>query len=348
MSPDQTRLDTPLAGARALARLNDAARAHAYDIDALPWAGGVDRERMFFPEDQMPLAFVPSWQLLREDEARQANQWYACAVSEQFIFLEEAFLVPAVQALLRTKETKRDHALCEALETFVVEEQKHGEMFRRALVCADAERYGQTSSSSSSSSSRPAPFYTPARAGVAFGALCLRLPTIFVAWPWLGMILEEKTIAYHRAYERAVTAGASLDPLHHAVHRFHFLDEARHVQLERVLIERLWDPATTVLKDLNRPLLFRALAQYTRPRRQSVSANIVRALGERFPRMQHLVEPLIDELMALRDDQAFQRQIYGHDAIPQTFRALQSRPELHGIDVVAPDFAAHHAAMVHS
>lgn len=64
----------------------------------------------------------------------------------------------------------------------------------------------------------------------------------------------------------------------------------------------------------------------------------MRALGDRFPRMAHLVEPLIAELMALRDDPAFQRRIYGHDAIPQTFRALQSRPELHGIDVVAPDF----------
>lgn len=311
-----------------LDRINQAARDHAFDVDAMPWRGGVEREGLFFPEDQVPLAFVPSWSQLRPDEQRQANQWYACAVSEQFIFLEEAFLMPAVQALLRVKETQRDPALCEALHTFVVEEQKHGEMFRRLLVSVDADRYRHG----------PRHFYTPARAGVQFGALCLRLPTLFVAWPWLGLILEEKTIAYHRAFERAAAAGASLDPLHHAVHRYHFLDEARHVQLERVLIEKLWDPATSVLKDLNRPLLFSALAQYTRPRRRSVSANIVRALGDRFPRMAHLVEPLIAEIMALRDDPAFQRQIYGHDAIPQTFRALQSRPELHGIDVVAPDF----------
>jgi hypothetical protein len=311
-----------------LDRINHAAREHAFDIDAIPWRGGVDDARHFFPDDQVPLTFVPSWSKLRPDEQRQANQWYACAVSEQFIFLEEAFLMPATRALLRLRQVRNDPALCEALSTFLVEEEKHGQMFRRLLLSVDPDRYRGGWRH----------FYTPGRFGVWIGALCLRLPQVFVAWPWLGLILEEKTIAYHRAFERAAAAGVQLDPLHHAVHRFHFLDEARHVSIEKVLVEKLWDPASSIVKDFNRPLLFSALGNYTRPRRRSVSANIVRALGARFPRMAHLVEPLVAELMALRSDPDFQRQIYGHDAIPQTFRALQTRPELHGIDVVAPDF----------
>jgi len=242
--------------------------------------------------------------------------------------------------MLRLSSTRRDPDLCQALELFLIEERKHGDMFRRLLQSVAPEWYAHSDRH----------FYTPGTMGIRFGELCLQLPTVFVAWPWLGMILEEKTIAYHRAYERAyeraVAASTSpdprrtplLDPLHHAVHRFHFLDEARHVQLEQVLIERLWDPASAFTKDLNRPLLFRALGQYTRPRARSVSGNIVRALVAKYPRLQVFQERLLMGIMDLRHNAEFQRHIYGHDAIPQCFRALQAHPELHGITVVAPDF----------
>lgn len=311
-------------------RINQRARDHAYDIDVIDWHRGVDHERWFFPEDQMPLSFTAGWRtLLNEEQRRVANQWYACAVAEQFIFLEECFLAPAVTALLRHRVGRSDAALREALEVFLVEERKHGEMFRRLLRASAPQWYEH----------RDRHFYTPAAAGVSFGAACLQLPTLAVAWPWLGMILEEKTIAYHRAYERAAAAGATLDELHRQVHRYHFLDEARHVQLEAVLVERLWDTASPWRKQLNRPLLFSALAAYTRPRARSVSGNIITALVQRFPTLVLVEQPLREGLWALRTNVAFQRQVYGHDAIPQTFRALAHRPELHGIVAVAPDFS---------
>ena len=313
----------------SLSVINQRARDHAFDIDAIRWADGVDSDLSFFPDDQVPLSFTEGWRTVLTDEERiTANQWYACAVSEQFIFLEEHFLMPAVRAMLRQRSTRKDADLAEALEVFVVEEQKHGEMFRRLLRAVAPDWYGHSDRH----------FYTPGALGIRFGELCLQWPSVFVAWPWLGHILEEKTIAYHRAYERAVGAGEQLDPLHHAVHRFHFLDEARHVQLEQVLIERLWDPASTTVKELNRPLLFRALGQYTRPRDRSVSANIVRALVAKYPRLQAHEDRLLQGVKDLRANSGFQRQIYGHASLPQTFRALQSRPELHGIVVVAPDF----------
>lgn len=317
----------------SLSVINQRARDHAFSIDDIDWGRGVDRDRAFFPEDQVPLSFTEGWRTLLTDEERTtANQWYACAVSEQFIFLEESFLMPAVRAMLRLRATRADAELCEALEVFLQEEQKHGDMFRRLLTMVAPDWYGHSDRH----------FYTPGAMGVRFGELCLQLPTVFVAWPWLGHILEEKTIAYHRAYERGVAAGAALDPLHHGVHRAHFLDEARHVQLEQVLIERLWDPASSVIKDINRPLLFRALGQYTRPRTRSVSANIVRALVSRYPRLQAHEGRLLQGIADLGTNTEFQRQIYGAAAIPQTFRALQARPELHGITVVAPDFQSHH------
>lgn len=312
-------------------QINRRARDHAYDIDAIDWHRGVDDERWFFPEDQMPLSFTPGWRALLDDEQRRtANQWYACAVAEQFIFLEEFFLAPAVTALLRHPIGRSDAALREALEVFLVEERKHGEMFRRLLRASAPQWYERSDRH----------FYTPARAGIAFGAACLQQPTLAIAWPWLGMILEEKTIAYHRAYERAATAGAQLDELHRQVHRFHFLDEARHVQLEAVLVERLWDTASPWLQQLNRPLLFSALAKYTRPRERSVSGNIITALVRRLPSLALVEDQLRAGLRDLRHNVEFQRQIYGHAAIPQTFKALRSRPELHGIVVVAPDFQA--------
>jgi hypothetical protein len=344
-----------------LNRINTRAQKHAYDIDDIDWSMGCDPQRWAFPEDQMPLSYTAAWGLLNPDEQRQASQWYACAVSEQFIFLEMAFLAPAVVGLLRAPWVKRDVALREALEVFLQEEQKHGEMFRRLLLAAAPHLYkGYEGRASLVGQVRPREvrhFYTPGPLGTRLAGLAVELPELSVAWPWLGMILEEKTIAYHRAFQ-AAKANADVDgvtsdrgapdPLHHAVHRFHFLDEARHVQLEALLIERLWDTASPLLQAINRPLLFSALGQYTRPRKKSVSANIVRALVAKFPRLVPLESQLLRGLLALKHDAAFQRQIYGHQAIPQTFQALCARPELHGIEVVAPDFHDVKRAMAHS
>lgn len=320
--------------------INQRARAHAFDIDAIDWSQPIDRDRHFYPEQQTPLAFTPTWtDVLNDDERRLANQHYACAVSEQFIFLEEAFLMPAVRAMLRLASTKRDPALVEALEVFLIEEQKHGDMFRRLLEVADPDRYGARRRRRAQQQRDPYRcFFTPGTISVQFGALCFSLPTVFIAWPWMGHILEEKTIALHRAYERASADGIALDGLHHAVHRYHFLDEARHVQLEQVLIERLWDPASPHSKHVNRALLFKALGSYTRPRARGVSANIIRAVVRSSPRLEAYELRWLSELSGLRSDTRFQEALYGTSAIPQTFRALQSRPELHGIDVVAPAF----------
>jgi hypothetical protein len=182
-------------------------------------------------------------------------------------------------------------------------------------------------------------FYTPGQAGVAFGALCLRQPSLFVAWPWLGMILEEKTIAYHRAYETAAQQGEALCPLHQAVHRYHFLDEARHVQLEAHLIALLYDEAKPFVQAANRHLLYRTLQKYTRPRARSVSCNVVRALVQKFPRLQPHEDTLLQGVVDLRHNVAFQRAIYGEGAIPQTFRLLDAHPELRGIGAVSPSYA---------
>lgn len=308
--------------------LQERAVTHAYDVDAIDWSRPPDPHAPWFPPSQMPLAFTPGYALLDEEERLQANQWYALSVCEQFIFLEDSFLVPAVQSLLRARRKKLAPILVDALETFIVEEKKHGEMFRRVLRAARPDWYADSDYH----------FYTPGRLGVAFGKLCLQQPAFFVAWPWMGMILEEKTIAYHRAYERAAGQGEPLCPLHRAVHRFHFLDEARHVQLEAHLIHLLYDEAAPWLRAANRQLLFSTLKKYTRPRRRSVSCNVVRALAEKYPRLRAHQDALLDGVVALKDHPGFQREIYGGEAIPQTFELLDGYPEMAGLSAISPAY----------
>lgn len=310
--------------------LQERARKHAYDVDAIDWSRPPDPCAPWFPLSQMPLAFTPGWQLLSDEERLQANQWYALSVCEQFIFLEDSFLVPAVESLLRARRKKLAPVLVDALETFIVEEKKHGEMFRRVLQAARPDWYADGDYH----------FYTPGKLGVAFGNICVQQPAFFVAWPWMGMILEEKTIAYHRAYERAVSDGDELCALHRAVHRYHFLDEARHVHLEAHLIHLLYDEAAPWLRAANRKLLFSTLKKYTRPRRRSVSCNVVRALVEKYPRLAPHRDALLEGVVALRDHADFQREIYGGEAIPQTFELLDEYPEMEGISSVSPAYRA--------
>lgn len=320
-----------------VATINERARTQAFDIEAIDWSKGVDRGVPWFPSRHMPLAFTPAWSSLFDDEMRiTASQWYALSVAEQFITLEEAFLIPAVEAALGNRRTAHliDADMREALQTFVDEELKHGEMFRRLLRMCEPEWYARGDRH----------FYTPGKLNEIVGNALFRAPDVFVAWPWLGLILEEKTIAYYRAYERAVLDGEPVDSLHRAVHRAHFLDESRHVAIEEHLISLFYDRVGPVTQAVAREILVTTLGMYTRPRERSVSCNVVRALGDRYPRLRPHVPEIVEQVMGLRHNREFQRGIYGAEAIPRTFDRLDEHPELAGVARVAPDYATRLAA----
>jgi hypothetical protein len=310
-----------------LQTIAERADKNAYDVDALDWDGGVDPALSWFPEGSTPLYFTDAWSLLGEEERLQYNQWYALSINEQFIFLETELLNRAMYALLRGRALPA--ALRPLLEGFVEEEDKHTEMFRRLARMSWPEVYERSDYH----------FFQPGALNRALIRVACERPELFVSFPFLAMALEEKTVAFYREYEKhELEHPGELDPLYRAVHRFHMLDETRHIHIDEHLIEAFWESAPRWKRAFNVPLLLRTLRQYTVPRRRSARVNIVLALVDKFPRLAPHKEQLVRAVRSLGDNPAFQARIYGRTAMPRTFAMFDRYPELAGASRVAPSY----------
>lgn len=292
---------------------------NGYDIADIDWSRGVDFGKWFFPERITPLAHTPIYQELTLEERLAYNQLYGQATNEQFIFLEEWFLVRIIDAL--RKRGGLEGQLRECIDLFVEEEVKHTEMFRRLARLTNPERYGKSDFY----------FLRLGRAEDAFLKFMARRPELFVFWTWVGLAFEEKTVDYFRHYQRheKERPDAPLDPLYMEVHRYHMLDEVRHVQIDHHLIRALYDGCGKLLRTVNVKLLARTLASYTRPRRANV--RVVEELARRCPRLAPRLPEMKAQIIALATSRTWQEATYSRRNAPQTFALFDEYPEMHAL-----------------
>lgn len=294
---------------------------NAYSIDDLEWSRGVDFERHFFPEHLTPLSHTAVYAQLGPDERRIYNQLYGQMVNEQFIFLEDRFLVRMVGNLRRSTRLDLPADLLEALDVFVEEEVKHTEMFRRLARLTCPERYERSDYH----------FLRLGRAEDALLGFMARRPDFFVFWCWMALAFEEKTVDYYRHYQRhqKERPDLPLDPLYTDVHRLHMLDEVRHVQIDHHLIHAFYDRCGALLRGLNVRLLARTLRAYTRPARTNM--RIVEDLARRCPRLAPLLGDMKAQLRALGRSADWQSIVYSRKNAPQTFALFDEYPEMHAL-----------------
>lgn len=296
------------------------AQANAYGMDDLPWERAVDRKRMWFPERFTPLAHCEVYEELRPEERLTYNQLHAMATNEQFILLEEGFLVRFVARMLKSGRLPEELRL--ALQNFMEEELKHTDMFRRLNRVADPERYARGQYS----------FVQLGRAEEWGLELLSRRPELFVFWCWGALIFEEKTVDYYRQYQRHAKDQPEqpLDPLHEEVHRLHALDEVRHVQIDMHLIQQVYDPRGSLVRGLNQRLIRRLLRNYARPRR--AGQRVVEETVRQHPRLAELLPVMRQQLLGL--GRAYQEVTYGRKNAPQTFAMFDAYPEFHSLSRV--------------
>ncbi|MCO5166977.1 MAG: diiron oxygenase [Planctomycetes bacterium] len=294
---------------------------NAYSIEQIDWSRGVDFGRLFFPEHLTPLSHTAVYAELTPDERRTYNQLYGLAINEQFIFLEDRFLVRIVSTLRARTSLDLPADLRDALEVFLDEEVKHTEMFRRLARLTDPERYARSDYS----------FLRLGRVEDAFLAFMSRRPDLFVFWCWLALAFEEKTIDYYRHYQRhnKERPDAPLDPLYTDVHRLHMLDEVRHVQIDHHLIKVFYDRTGPLVRAMNFRLLARTMNAYTRPRRTNL--RIVEELVRRCPRLAPRLEDMKTQLRALATCRDWQEITYSRKNAPQTFALFDEYPEMHAL-----------------
>jgi hypothetical protein len=309
-----------LASARArrtldsLETLNDKSRTLAYTFNHVGWSTAVDRDRNWLPDRIMPLGFLPAYARLDAAEQRRCNQLHAMGICEQFIWFETLVTAP-VLATLRHRGLPQ--ALREALWHFVEEEDKHIEMFWRLLEVSEPGWYQPR---------RLRLFrLSPLHQGLA--DRCVASPRLFLAWIWLAIFIEERTLFLAREYLRSHRlAPDRVDVLYTRVHELHMRDEARHCQLDQHLLTWLYDGEPEWKRKLCGRMFYHVMRSHVFPHR--TAGRILDVMEREFPRLRHSIAPRMrSELPLIGHDLEFHRRVFSRDALPRTMALLAEYPE---------------------
>jgi hypothetical protein len=290
----------------------------SYSLDRIPWHRGVDPSVHHFPEVLTPLFHCYSYsQILDEEDRLVYNQLFAQYVCEQFIFLEDRFLCRVVEQLLPwAAQVSWDLKAC--LEIFLDEEVKHTEMFRRLQRASDPERYATSDF-----------FFLKIRAHEdALIRLMASYPKTLHFWIFVALLFEEKTIDYFTHYrtQQRNSSLPQLDQLHTQVHKFHMMDEARHVQIDEHLLNFIFNRATPSLRFFNIHLLKLMMTNYTNPKRANM--NIIRELCRLQPRLRTHQERICGEVRQQNGRSPYQMAQFSRKNFPKTFSYFDGDSQL--------------------
>jgi len=281
----------------------------SYSLDRIQWYKGVDPSLHHFPEVLTPLFHCASYQQILDDEDRLIyNQLFAQYVCEQFVFLEDRFLCRVVEKLIPwAGQVSWDLKSC--LEIFLDEEVKHTEMFRRLARASAPERYTASDF-----------YFLKIRAHEeALIRLMAKYPRALHFWIFVALLFEEKTIDYfshYRMQQRSETH-PQLDPLHSQVHKFHMMDEARHVQIDEHLLLFIFNRSAPALKFFNIQILKRMMTNYTNPKRANI--NIIHELCKIQPRLRTHQDHMCDEIRKQNGQSPYQLAQFSRKNFPKTF-----------------------------
>lgn len=310
--------------------LAERSEKYAFSVEDVPFHLGVDRAKWAFPEHHAPLFYTPAYRELLSDEDRLVyNQVYACAINELFLFLEEEFLLPVLRGLERHGGRKHlPRELGALLDTFAEEEEKHSEMFRKLNVLSDPERYAGSTFSF---------MRVPRQLRPVLDVMAHR-PTFAMAWVWMGVLFEEKTVDYFQQYKVHARRAPDkpLDPLYEAVHKYHALDEVRHVQIDQHLVLALYDKAPRAVRYANAAFMAAFLRAFTTPKRSQM--RVLAELCRRRPHLAQHEERFRREVLERDNLRAMHRALYGRRSLPKTFEMFDERPEMIVVKPALPGY----------
>jgi len=298
----------------SLATLNRKSRELAFGLEDIDWSVPVDRAKPWAPEEVGPIWFTPTFAELEPAQRVRCNQLHALRLCEKFIWFEEQ-LIRAVGNILR--ERALPVPLREALEHFVSEETKHVEMFWRLLAKSEPAWY------------QPREFRLFELTALQRSGMNLVVdrPDLLLAWIWVAIFVEERTLYLSRLYMSAAKeAPAGIDALHTRVHEYHFRDEARHYQLDQHLLTWLYDPQPRWKKTLG-AAIFRVMARaYVAP--GGATVRIAQQLGHEFPGLRsHIIPRLLAEIPAVFRNVEYHRKLFSRASFPHTLALLAEYPE---------------------
>ncbi len=292
--------------------------AHRTRTDLSP---RVDPTLPWVPEDWTQLWYTPLYASLHREHRLRYNQLFGLRINEYVMMLESDLIERILPPLRRHPSIAGDPAVVRALDDMIDEERRHYSGFARLNRICRPDLYPE---GRDRLFSRLPPWGEAMMrfTGLVAGRLGFSL--------WYLMALEESAQSFARALVRTPetpTLGR-LDQGFTSVHREHMKDEARHLHVDQILIERTIEKASPRRRRLEAGLFRAMLVGITRPTRGGAGVRVIRQLVRDMPELQMREEELIRAVLALRNDRPYQESLFNRRINPMTFAVFDCFPEL--------------------
>jgi len=282
----------------------------------IDWDTPIDRSRWFFCETLTPLYYAPIYRDLGFEHKRRYNQLTAMMANEIIAFMESEFLVATLTAVSSDLDANGPGDLRAAVMRFAEDERRHADTWWALNRLSEPRWYERT---------RWRLIKLP-RGLLSAARFVARHPVLFPLVFWLQLVQEERSLEISRRCMRL--PASSIEPRYLGAYGAHLPDEARHVQIDRFLIERYYtkrnalvrQTSASVMKTIVRRLLVAPVHSTRR---------VVRLLETEYPELAPLVPRMLRELAALGRSVDYHEMMYSRDTTPVTFALFDEYPEFH-------------------
>jgi hypothetical protein len=307
---------------RRVSTLERLAAAPARAEDRIDWRTPIDRSRWFFCETLTPLYYTAVYRDLGAEHRRRYNQLTAMMTNEIIAFMETEFLAAGLSAVeSRHGDRRQPPGLHAAVRRFRDDERTHADIWHNLNRLSEPAWYA--------SGNRR--LLNIPRGALTAARLIARRPVAFPVVFWLQLVQEERSIDISRRCMRV--SPQLMEPRYAAAYGAHLPDEARHVQIDRHLIEHFYRPRSIAVRQ-STALLFRLIVKTLLVTPVHSTVRVVGVLAAECPEVKPLVPRMLRELRDLQSSVEYHEMMYSRRTTPVTFALFDEFPEFHQMRAV--------------
>jgi len=284
----------------------------------IDWDTPIDRSRWFFCETLTPLYYAPVYRDLGLEHKRRYNQLTAMMANEIIALMESEFLVATLTAVTSDLDAQRSGDLRAAVMRFAEDERRHADIWWNLNRLSEPRWYDRTKWH----------LIKIPRGVLSAARFVARHPTAFPLVFWLQLVQEERSLEISRRCMRL--PASSIESRYLAAYGAHLPDEARHVQIDRYLIERYYSGRSAFVRQTSARLM-KTIVRTLLLTPVHSTARVVRILAAEYPELAPLVPGMLRELEAVGRNLDYQQMMYSRDTTPVTFALFDQYPELHSM-----------------
>jgi hypothetical protein len=290
--------------------------------DGIDWRTPIDRSRWFFCETLTPLYYTRVYRELGPEHRLRYNQLTAMMANEIIAFMETEFLGAALTAVQsRNGDRRTAPDLHAAVVRFRDDERRHADIWQNLNRLSEPAWYG----------SADRRLINIPHSALFAARLIARHPVAFPVVFWIQLVQEERSLEISRRCLRV--SPEVIEPRYAAAYGAHLPDEARHVQIDRHLIDHFYRPRSIAVRQAS-ALLFRMIVGTLLVTPVHSTGRVVRVLAAEYPELAPLVPRMLQELTELRRSVEYHEMMYSRRSTPVTFALFDEFPEFHQMRAV--------------